>query len=95
MGRVESISAEGLILFFHSSDHWPPHFHARKPGHWEIRVDIKDTTEETLSFDLKWPRQAVLPAKVLRSLGILVAGNRAALLQEWLAKVDQTKKGEE
>lgn len=95
MGRVESIAVDGLILFFHSADHRPPHFHARKPGHWEIRVFIEDTTEETLSFDIKWPRKAVFSANVLRALGCLVAGNKTALIQEWTDKVDGAWKGEE
>jgi len=87
MGRVETISVEGLELYFHSSDHWPPHFHARKPGHWEIRIDIQDTTEEKLSFDLKWPRHIDLPARVPKILSVSVARNKAALLQEWETKV--------
>lgn len=87
MGRVDSITVEGLELFFNSSDHWPPHFHARKPGHWEIRINIQRTTEERLSFDLKWPRHADVPARVTKAISVAVARNRAALFQEWETKV--------
>jgi hypothetical protein len=36
--RLDAFSVAGLELFFNSLDHLPPHFHARRPGEWEIRV---------------------------------------------------------
>jgi hypothetical protein len=87
MGRVTTISVDGLDLWFNSSDHLPPHFHARKPGHWEVRVYLLETTSEDLAYEPKWPPNVALPSKTLRTLRDLVAANRAALVEEWEQKV--------
>jgi len=42
-------------MFFHSDDHGPPHVHVRRPGEWEIRVNLLLTTEAHLEFTVKWP----------------------------------------
>lgn len=87
MGRVEAISVEGLDLWFNSSDHLPPHLHARKAGHWEVRVYILETTLDELAYESKWPPAASLPARVAKALREEVVKNRAALLSEWESKV--------
>ncbi|MCK5799958.1 MAG: DUF4160 domain-containing protein [Deltaproteobacteria bacterium] len=87
MGHVKSIFVEGLDLWFNSSDHLPPHIHARKAGHWEVRIFILQTTSEALAHDPKWPPNVVLPARVAKALRQEIVKNRAALLAEWEAKV--------
>jgi hypothetical protein len=91
VGKVSAFTLEGLDLWFNSSDHLPPHFHARKPDAWEIRVYFLLCTEGHLVFEKRWPpgrsgpraqdRNAILRATLRR---------RVALLEEWGQKV-QTK----
>ena len=57
MPPVDAISIPGLDLVFLSDDHWPPHFHAKRRGEWEIRVYIQTTTKADLHYDLKWPKR--------------------------------------
>lgn len=38
MARVRAFEIDGLVLWFFSYDHDPPHFHAKRAGEWEVRV---------------------------------------------------------
>lgn len=88
MGRVESFKIAGLDLWFNSSDHLPPHFHARKAGHWEIRVHFLECTAGNLVFTMKWPRRTSGPDRRERQELLDAAlAHRAELLREWEAKV--------
>lgn len=93
MGKVTVIFIAGLELWFNSSDHLPPHLHATKAGHWEIRVYLLTTTERALAFDLKWPKKAGAgpSAAIQRTLRKAIAANRTALLLEWEQKVVPTE----
>lgn len=92
MGKVTVISIVGLDLWFNSSDHLPPHFHATKPGHWGIRIYLLTTTAETLAWNLKWAKKAEGPsAKERRELSAAVSTNRVNLLAEWQQKVVPSK----
>lgn len=82
MGRVSIFSIDGLDLWFNSSDHEPPHFHASKPGWWEVRVYILE-----LKLEIKWRRRRVSGA-VVRTLLELTQQHQAKLLKEWEEKVD-------
>ena len=88
MGKVECCSVSGLDLFFHSDDHGPPHVHVRRPGEWEVRVDLILTTRDHLESSIKWPPQFTGPRGRWREeiIGTVVA-HRAALLEEWDRKV--------
>jgi hypothetical protein len=87
LGRVEAISIPGLDLWFNSADHLPPHFHARKPGRWEIRVYILECSESRLALTLKWPGSGgPRPRDQCRLLAATLA-KREALLAEWERKV--------
>ena len=88
MGRVTVMAIPGLDLWFNSSDHLPPHFHARKPGEWEIRVYIMDCSEGHLEFDMKWPPRGGGPRSREKNR-ILEATlrNRVDLVREWASKV--------
>jgi len=88
LGKVTAILIPGLDLWFNSSDHLPPHFHARKPGCWEIRVYILLCHGKHLEWTLKWPRHGSRPGRKERE-AILAATleRRTELLAEWEAKV--------
>ncbi len=51
MGRVDAFSVAGLELWFNSSDHLPPHFHARRAlealqeGALRFRVELLEEWE--------------------------------------------------
>ena len=86
MGKVDCIRLESYDLWFHSSDHLPPHFHCAKTSEWEIRVYFLDCTHKHgLAYDLKWGRKPRSPVK--RHLNKSVIENRAELLREWEQKV--------
>ncbi len=88
MGKVVSITVDGLDLWFNSSDHLPPHFHARRPGEWEIRVYFLECTEDHLQYDVKWPPQFnEIPKKYMKDLLIAITGNRDRLYEEYERKV--------
>jgi hypothetical protein len=63
MGRVDTFRLPGLDLWFNSSDHLPPHFHAEKLGLWEVRVFfLRDPSE---MVEKKWGREP-RPAELVR-----------------------------
>jgi hypothetical protein len=86
---VTAFSIPGLDLWFNSSDHLPPHFHARKPGRWEVRVYILECTPARLSFTAKWPRLggAGPRRRARRALLEATLEHRVELLLEWEQKV--------
>jgi hypothetical protein len=57
VGKVDAVVLEGLDLWFNSSDHRPPHLHARRRGEWEIRVYFLLCTDDELVFDCKWAKR--------------------------------------
>jgi hypothetical protein len=88
VGKVDAFTIPGLDLWFNSSDHLPPHFHARKPGTWEIRVYFLLCTEKSMVYDIKWPSHDPGPSRKEQERmlnGILE--NRVNLLREWQYKV--------
>jgi len=83
---VPSISRfYGIVVSMYSSDHPPPHFHARY-GEYEAKIDI--ATGE--------PQAGELPVRALRLIREWVELHRAELLADWelaqarkeLAKID-------
>jgi hypothetical protein len=87
--KVDAFSVAGLALRFYSNDHMPPHFHAEKPGHWEVRVRFRRDPSEMIEFiTKKRPR-----ASELKELKRLAELHRIALLAEWDAKVSITAPG--
>lgn len=88
LGKVVAFIVAGLDLWFNSSDHLPPHFHARKPGSWEIRVFFLECTPGNLVFTVKWPPNSIGPSRKERDALIRGAiDHRPALLVEWENKV--------
>lgn len=87
VGVVGAIALAGFDLWFNSDDHMPVHFHAEKPGEWEVRVFfLRDRSE---MFETKWTLRPGRPSRgELRELARLAERHRAALLVEWQQKVN-------
>jgi len=89
MGRVGAFGVAGLDLWFTSSDHLPPHFHASRRGQWEVRVFFLLCTDRHLEWSLKWKdRRRTISRGVLESLRERSIRFRVQLLEEWEAKVE-------
>lgn len=91
MPKVLAFSVAGLDLWFNSADHLPPHFHARRPGEWEIRVFFLLGSEGRLEYSVKWQAKKRGPRRAdLDLLSKLIARERVALVKEWDEKVGAT-----
>jgi hypothetical protein len=51
MAKVDSFAIPGLECWFWSNDHDPPHFHVKRAGEWELKVNFLE--DEDL-FELEW-----------------------------------------
>lgn len=88
MGKVQCFKIDGLYLFFNSHDHRPPHFHARKSGAWEIRVNILLCSKENgLISTAKYPPNPQISSKDEKQILKFVLENKSKLLIEWEQKV--------
>jgi 8-oxo-dGTP pyrophosphatase MutT (NUDIX family) len=85
MPKVACFEIPGLYCWFWSSDHNPPHFHVKREGEWEIKVNFAEGEEEM--FELQWGDAP--SARVLRDLAKNVKQNRFKLLAECEAKVNK------
>ncbi len=85
MPKVQCFEIAGLICWFWSNDHDPPHFHVKRTGEWEIRV--KFTEGEPRMFELVWG--GFPGAKVRRKIARNVEEHRVRLLAEWEANVNE------
>jgi hypothetical protein len=90
MPRVLCFQIAGLDLWFNPDDHAPPHFHARKPGEWIVKVDIESSSEKNLVFQVVWCRgvRRVLGA-YRRRLAHEVAVHQEKLVAEWEQRVHE------
>lgn len=86
MGKVSAFSIAGLDLWFNSSDHLPPHFHARKSDCWEIRIYFLLSREGYLDYKVKWCRKRIQGPE-LDAILHQVLKVRGELLKEWEQKV--------
>ena len=84
MGKLDVFSISGVEMWFWSADHLPPHFHAKRPGEWEIRVYFLESQESHLAFDVRWG--AGPNGKMRGALAELVVKHREALYEEWCRK---------
>jgi len=83
--KIDCFEIAGLESWFWSNDHTPPHFHIKRAGKWELKVNFLENEDEVL-FEREWGE---LPSsKVRKEIKRLVIANRAALLAEWEAKVN-------
>ena len=88
MVKVENFYIYGLEAFFRSNDHYPPHFHVKKKGEWEIRVYIITSTAK-LHYSVKFPKnkQHFLSSKEKKLILDFVIKNREKLYLAWETKV--------
>lgn len=93
MVRVVAFSLSGKELFFNTSDHSPPHFHVLKPGEWEIRVDIDQSSKVNgLVYTFKFRNRrkkmlCCLLAKEEKEILEHVIADRLKLLKQWQEQV--------
>jgi hypothetical protein len=88
LGRVDAFKIDGLRLFFNSHDHGPEHFHANKPGKWEIRVFFRLCDEKSeLVFDYKLRFGAERSSGERKQILEYVLKHQDDLLIEWENKV--------
>lgn len=40
MAKIDCFQIPGLYCWFWSNDHDPPHFHVKRNGEWEIKVNF-------------------------------------------------------
>lgn len=92
MGKVSAFALEALELFFNSSDHLAPHFHAERSGEWEARIFF--LRAPVAMVEVKWALKTP-PKKVLRALCAQAKAHRAELLEEWERKVSVITPGPE
>lgn len=86
MGQVDCLQIDGCRCWFFSHDHLDPHFHAKAPGQWEVRVFF---LEEAPRLEIKFQITRIPAAKV-KQLQELARRHRTALLEEWSRKVNVT-----
>ena len=85
MGKVEAFNLPGIYCWFYSDDHRPPHFHAKKAGEWQVKVNF--LLSEADMIECEWSKKSI-SGKHKRALIKMAVANRAVLLQEWEQKVN-------
>jgi hypothetical protein len=86
MAKLECFTIGGIELWFYSNDHLPPHFHAKRKGQWEVRVNFLESTPARM-FSVVWAKDKGVPRADTKLIEALVAAHRAELLKEWEEKV--------
>ena len=82
MSKVKAFGISGVLLWFPSNDHNPPHFHAKRSGEWEYRIFFLLNGE--VMFEEKWTKSKKGMTKHdKQEIETMVNGHRAALLLEW------------
>jgi Domain of unknown function (DUF4160) len=79
MAKVRCFEIPGLYCWFWSDDHDPPHFHVKRRGEWELKVNFLEDPDTM--FELKWGDPP--KAKMLKTIASKAVANRGALLVEW------------
>jgi Domain of unknown function (DUF4160) len=85
MAKLECFAIPGIELWFFSHDHLPPHFHAKRRGHWEVRVFFLEGSSKM--FEVIWLRGREVPRADIRLLKENVTAKRVEILEEWERKV--------
>jgi hypothetical protein len=87
MAKVQCFTIDGMELWFFSHDHTPPHFHAKRRGQWEVRVNFLASSTSQM-FEVVRPRGKAIPNRDIQILQEKVNNYREALLKEWEKKVN-------
>lgn len=80
MVLVRAFSIPGLQCRFYSSDHEPPHFHAKRKGEWEVRVYFQNLGQAMI--EVMWNRKPI-SSRFRDRLISAVEEHREALVVEW------------
>jgi hypothetical protein len=85
MRKVACFAIPGLTCWFWSNDHDPPHFHMKRAGECELKVNFAEG--EAQMFELL--RGDAPKSRVLREIADKVREKRMELLGEWEANVNE------
>jgi len=88
MAILKSFAIAGLKLWFYSNDHEPPHFHAKRNGEWELRVNFLEKGEAMLEIKWRKSKKTAIPARDRKRLVEMVESHRLEILKEWEQKVN-------
>lgn len=87
MAKVEAFEIPGIKCWFWSNDHEPPHFHAKRDGAWEVRVEFLGPEDSMLSY-VSWSKREMSQRDRERLCDNAVAFRHELLLQ-WEAIQEQ------
>lgn len=80
MPTVRAFRIAGIKAWFGSNDYGSPHFHAKRPGAWEVKVHfLFDSSEMT---EVVWADKP-MPRSARRQLIQLTELHRVELLAQW------------
>jgi len=88
MATLKSFAIAGLKLWFYSNDHEPPHFHAKRKGEWELRVNFLEKGESMFEVIWRKSKKTAIPARDRKRLVEMVESHRLEILKEWEQKVN-------
>jgi len=80
VATVQLFEIPGLKLWFWSADHEPPHFHAKRQGEWEVKVNFLLEPGEMIEVVGTGKRAA---RGVLKELTRLAEEYRFELWEQW------------
>ena len=80
MATIRAFQLPGVTVWFWSNDHEPPHFHAKRRGEWEVKVNFLLDPSEMV--EIVWS-DTKLSKKTLKELKSLAEMHRVALLEQW------------
>lgn len=81
MAGVRCFQVYGIQMWIPSGDHEPPHFHARKRGHWSARVFFLEEAGQMIR-DVR-PGNAKIGGGDRKAIVRGVEEHRDKLLEEW------------
>jgi hypothetical protein len=81
------LSCRDAVVVY-SNDHEPPHFHAKRKGEWEYRINFLQSRNEM--FELIWATKKARMSRADRELlQDIVEEHRFEILGEWEQKVNR------
>jgi hypothetical protein len=86
MAKIKCFSIRGIELWFYSNDHRPPHFHARRKGEWEYKVEFLESVNKMFELVRSTKRAGISKAD-RELLQEMVEKHRFEILREWEQKV--------
>jgi hypothetical protein len=78
MAVIKAFAIPGIHCCFYSNDHEPPHFHAKRRGHWHARVHFLLVASEAIEIV-----RGKITGPDSRRLANAIELHRKALLNEW------------